>query len=136
MTQNENIADTGGLSHAYAAYRKYASAHGAENRLPGLRELSPEQLFFVGFASVSSSRVRTPDGSRSRASRANLQLKILQIWCESTTEQTLMNDLLTDVHSPGRIRVLGALSNSVEFAEAFRCPTGSPMNPSEKCNIL
>jgi len=59
----------------------------------------------------------------------------LQIWCESTTEQTLLNDLLTDVHSPGKIRVLGTLSNSNEFAKAFRCPIGSPMNPSEKCKI-
>lgn len=52
MTQNENIADIGGLSHAYMAYQKYVSKHGAENRLPGLEDLSPEQLFFVGFASV------------------------------------------------------------------------------------
>lgn len=59
-----------------------------------------------------------------------------QIWCESTTEQTLLNDLLTDVHSPGRIRVLGTLSNSIEFTQAFQCPTGSLMNPSEKCKIL
>ncbi|CAI6342813.1 unnamed protein product [Macrosiphum euphorbiae] len=108
MTQNENIADIGGLSHAYMAYQKYVSTHGAENRLPGLEDLSPEQLFFVGFASI---------------------------WCESTTEQALLNDLLTDVHSPGKIRVLGTLSNSNEFAKAFRCPIGSPMNPSEKCKI-
>lgn len=53
MTQNENIADIGGLSHAYIAYQKYVKNHGAEDRLPGLPELSPEQLFFVGFASVS-----------------------------------------------------------------------------------
>ncbi|XP_029348415.1 endothelin-converting enzyme 1-like [Acyrthosiphon pisum] len=90
------------------AYQKYVSKHGAENRLPGLEDLSPEQLFFVGFASI---------------------------WCESTTEQALLNDLLTDVHSPGKIRVLGTLSNSNEFAKAFRCPIGSPMNPSEKCKI-
>lgn len=53
VTQNENIADIGGLSHAFMAYQKYVSNHGTENRLPGLEELSPEQLFFVGFASVS-----------------------------------------------------------------------------------
>lgn len=108
MTQNENIADIGGLSHAYMAYKKYVSKHGAENRLPGLEDLSAEQLFFIGFASI---------------------------WCESTTEQTLLNDLLTDVHSPGKIRVLGTLSNSNEFSKAFRCPVGSPMNPSKKCQI-
>ncbi|XP_026812651.1 neprilysin-11-like isoform X1 [Rhopalosiphum maidis] len=108
MTQNENIADIGGLSHAYMAYQKYVLKHGVENRLPGLEDLSAEQLFFIGFASI---------------------------WCESTTEQTLLNDLLTDVHSPGKIRVLGTLSNSNEFSKAFRCPIGSPMNPPKKCKI-
>jgi len=52
MTQNENIADIGGLTHAYIAYQKFILNHGVENRLPGLETLSPEQLFFVGFASV------------------------------------------------------------------------------------
>ncbi|XP_050540136.1 neprilysin-4-like [Daktulosphaira vitifoliae] len=108
LTQNENIADIGGLSHAYLAYQKYISKHGTENRLPGLEDLTPEQLFFVGFASI---------------------------WCESTTEQSLLNDLLSDVHSPGRIRVLGTLSNSIEFAKVFQCPVGSPMNPLDKCII-
>lgn len=58
VTQNENIADIGGLSHAFKAYQKYVSQHGAENRLPGLDDLSPEQLFFIGFASVSFSLTR------------------------------------------------------------------------------
>lgn len=128
MTQNENIADIGGLTHAYIAYQKYVSSHGTEQRLPGLEELTPEQLFFVGFASVSLRPRVVFDFLRTVG-------HILQIWCESTTEQTLLNDMLTDVHSPGRIRVLGTLSNSIEFAEAFRCPVGSPMNPSKKCKI-
>ena len=32
-------------------------------------------------------------------------------------------------------RVLGPMSNSKYFADAFNCPVGSPMNPSEKCAI-
>ena len=32
-------------------------------------------------------------------------------------------------------RVLGFISNSPEFAEAFQCAPGTPMNPIDKCVI-
>lgn len=32
-------------------------------------------------------------------------------------------------------RVLGPLSNSYDFSEAYQCPLGSPMNPEKKCHI-
>lgn len=40
-----------------------------------------------------------------------------------------------DVHSTARLRVIGPVSNSEDFAKAFNCPVGSPMNPENKCNI-
>ena len=39
------------------------------------------------------------------------------------------------VHSPGPIRVLGPLSNSKEFSEAYKCSLGSRMNPKKKCSV-
>lgn len=158
-TQGENIADNGGLREAWRAYRRFLdrqrgkpqqpqmeitkqdsqfstsnhTQNGTENsdikakvqgkvarvrhdeqppqqhgtvRLPGLSQYSPEQLFFVGFA---------------------------HMWCGHSTPGALKSKLVEGVHSPNRFRVVGTLSNSKEFSEAWNCPKGSPMNPQEKC---
>jgi predicted metalloendopeptidase len=41
----------------------------------------------------------------------------------------------TDVHAPPRFRVNGAVSNVPEFAAAFGCHAGSPMAPSDRCEV-
>lgn len=52
-TQGENMADNGGMRQAFLAYKKYVEHNGPDKRLPGLHQFSPEQLFFLGFATVS-----------------------------------------------------------------------------------
>ena len=47
-TQGENIADLGGQQAAYKAYRKYIEVdrNGVEeDRLPGLEQFTPNQIF-------------------------------------------------------------------------------------------
>ncbi|KAM3958233.1 endothelin-converting enzyme 1 [Aphomia sociella] len=105
-TQGENIADNGGLRAALGAYARFARRAGARATLPGLPHYSPDQLFFLGFA---------------------------QIWCGNSTVGALKSKMVEGVHSPNKIRVIGTLSNSKEFAEAWQCPKGSPMNPEHKC---
>ncbi|RKP06842.1 hypothetical protein THASP1DRAFT_17922 [Thamnocephalis sphaerospora] len=41
----------------------------------------------------------------------------------------------TDPHPPLQHRVNGALKNSREFAAAYGCRVGSPMNPEKKCQL-
>jgi predicted metalloendopeptidase len=52
-TQGENMADNGGMRQAFLAYKKYLEHNGPDKRLPGLHQFSPDQLFFLGFATVS-----------------------------------------------------------------------------------
>ncbi|XP_046994837.1 neprilysin-1-like [Schistocerca americana] len=107
MTQGENIADNGGLKQSFRAYRKWVSRHGEEPLLPGIN-LTHDQLFFLNYA---------------------------QIWCGSMRPEDALTKIRSSVHSPGPVRVLGPLSNSWDFARAYHCPPGSPMNPTNKCSV-
>ncbi|XP_072931777.1 neprilysin-4-like isoform X2 [Epargyreus clarus] len=107
-TQGENIADNGGVKQAFHAYLNWLEHHDASDEtLPGLNQTNT-QLFFLNFA---------------------------QVWCGAMRPEAMRNKLKTAVHSPGRFRVIGTLSNSNEFAKEFHCPPGSPMNPVKKCTV-
>jgi membrane metallo-endopeptidase-like protein 1 len=107
QTLGENIADNGGIKQSYRAYTQWVNENGQEPLLPGIN-LNQDQLFFLNFA---------------------------QSWCGSTRPELLVRWIRSFQHSPRRERVMGTLSNSVEFAAAYRCPPGSPMNPVKKCRI-
>ncbi|XP_066996218.2 neprilysin-11-like [Anabrus simplex] len=107
-TEGENIADNGGLRQAFNAYQEYVKQNGPEELLPGLEKFSSEQLFFLGFSTV---------------------------WCQSINKKALLHQVLTDSHSPHKIRVQATLSNSEEFARVWNCPLKSSMNPIKKCSI-
>ncbi|XP_059477027.1 neprilysin-4-like [Neocloeon triangulifer] len=106
-TQGENIADNGGMEQAFQAYQQFVKENGPEQKLPGL-DYTPEQIFFLGFASV---------------------------WCESSSPESLLHEVLSNPHAPHRHRVNGPLANSHHFAKTWQCKTGSPMNPVNKCQV-
>jgi endothelin-converting enzyme len=95
QTLGENLADAGGINAAFATW-KAAAAGKAEQTLPGLEGLTPEQLFFISFAGN---------------------------WCSTTKPADLD---LTDEHAPGQLRILGATANSAAFREAFGCKVKEP----------
>lgn len=88
----ENIADNGGLKQSFRAYKKWVAMHGEEPQLPGLN-LTHDQLFFLNYA---------------------------QIWCGSMRPEDALTKIRSSVHSPGIIRVIGPLSNSKDFAAAYK----------------
>jgi len=99
LTQGENIADLGGVKLAYAALQK-ALDKNPQEREKKIDGLTPEQRFFLSFATIWKSKQRDED------------LKL---------------HLNTDPHSPARYRVDGPFSNLPEFQKAFNIPDGSPM---------
>lgn len=107
QTLAENIADNGGLKIAYNAFKATEYLHGADKLLPGFK-LTPDQLFFLGFA---------------------------QTWCTLATQEKKEQSGQLSIHSNEKTRVDIVLSNSKEFAKAYNCPVGSKMNPAKKCNI-
>lgn len=131
-TQGENIADNGGIKQAFRvnslslmineltiflflhtfsylqAYERWLHSNDRKDEtLPGI-SATGKQLFFLNFA---------------------------QVWCGSMRPEATRNKLKTALHSPGRFRVIGTLSNSKDFAQVFNCPPGSPMNPVSKCSV-
>lgn len=107
LSLNENIADNGGVGKAFRAYQAYIKKVGVEPTLPGV-PLTNEQLFFVSFA---------------------------RNWCGKDTTRFGIGQALISSYAPRMYRVLGSLRNSREFATLFNCPSGSPMNPVQKCKI-
>ncbi|QSZ29633.1 hypothetical protein DSL72_004149 [Monilinia vaccinii-corymbosi] len=100
LTLGENIADAGGLSASFAAWKKRQGEEKDKN-LPGLSEhFSQDQLFFVSYANW---------------------------WCGKSTKETAINRLYTDPHAPKWARVLGTMANSKEFKEAFSCKEKEPV---------
>ena len=42
---------------------------------------------------------------------------------------------ITDPHSPPKWRVNGLVANMPEFAQAFSCKPGAPLNPPKRCRV-
>eukprot|EP01097_Dermamoeba_algensis_P005531 TRINITY_DN3518_c0_g1_i1.p1 TRINITY_DN3518_c0_g1~~TRINITY_DN3518_c0_g1_i1.p1 ORF type:complete len:656 (+),score=142.03 TRINITY_DN3518_c0_g1_i1:43-2010(+) len=106
LTQGENVADMGGIKNAHDAY---VAAYASEADKPSIvPNLTNRQLLFVTFA---------------------------QGWCGVATPEYLETQTKTDPHSWARFRVLGPLINFPTFADTFKCPVGSVMNPKERCTV-
>merc|ERR1712168_1396470 len=107
-TQGENIADNGGIHESFRAYLRSLENGEAEPSLPGLEQFTPKQMFFVSNA---------------------------QVWCELQTADSLLGQVLSDPHSPGRFRVIGPHSNSEDFQREWNCPADSAMVRQDKCQL-
>ena len=72
LTLGENIADAGGISAAFHAWKKHDEAS-PDAHLPGLTVFSKEQLFFISYANW---------------------------WCSKTSRQAAEKAIYNDPHAP------------------------------------
>lgn len=145
------MPDTMGLRTAYKAYKRRETINGrSEAALPGLEMFNNDQIFFLSSANVSISiEIKLFHKiDFYNFNNCNVSLFILsylsslfflffpQLWCENRDSETeAITEAKLDVHSIARLRSIGALSNNQDFADAFSCSIGSPMNRKKKCNI-
>ena len=95
LTLGENIADIGGVKIAYLAFLKAMNGKSMEEKINGY---TPVQRFFISYG---------------------------QIWRRNTRPEAVRLMIATDPHSPPQFRVLGPLSNTPEFSQAFACKDSS-----------
>jgi len=108
----ENIADFGGVKFGFRAMKEYLrEAKQRGETFPAIPNgLTPEQLFYVSYG---------------------------QTWCTKSEPDYILGQIAQDEHSPPRERVNGPLIGNPDFHEAFKCPLGTPMNPtnSQQCKM-
>ncbi|KAL8826961.1 MAG: hypothetical protein Q9170_007205 [Blastenia crenularia] len=86
LTLGENIADAGGLSAAFHAWKAIENKQPAQ-LLPGLQHFTKEQLFFITYPSL---------------------------FCGKTRKERAVNLIYKDPHSPSWARIIGTVANSAE----------------------
>lgn len=97
FTSGENIGDLGGANVAYDALQMYLKDHGNPGKINGFTQ---DQRFFMSWATV---------------------------WRTKATEQSQINQVKTDPHTPGYFRSFGPLVNMDAFYKAFDIKPGDKM---------
>lgn len=105
LTLGENIADLGGLTIAYDALQRSFKKNGRPKNIDGM---TPEQRFFYSWA---------------------------RIWKQKARNETSLQLVKTDPHSPGEYRANGVVSNMPAFFEAFGIKEGDKMKNKEVLSI-
>jgi putative endopeptidase len=105
LVLGESIADLGGLTIAYKAFKKTPEGRANAPKIDGF---TPDQRFFLAYA---------------------------RVWAGSIRPKTERMLLTVDPHPLIQFRAVAAPSNMSQFAKAFDCQKGDPMVRSTPCLI-
>jgi putative endopeptidase len=97
LTLGENLADLGGVTLAYEAFKNFSPQGKNSDRIDGF---TPDQRFFLSWS---------------------------QVWRSLMRDEAMAQRIVTDPHSPGRYRSNGPLSNFEPFYKAFDVKEGDKM---------
>jgi len=107
LTAGENIADIGGVKLGFKAYQMWKAKQAAPPPAT-VDGLTDAQLYFLAYG---------------------------QSWCEKVTPEAAEVAARSNPHSPPRWRVNGVVVDQPGFAEAYKCPLGTPMRPEKSCAV-
>jgi putative endopeptidase len=97
LTLGENLADLGGVTLAYEAFKNYSPQGKTNDRIDGF---TPDQRFFLSWS---------------------------QVWRNLMRDEAMAQRIVVDPHSPGKYRSNGPLSNFEPFYKAFDVKEGDKM---------
>ena len=97
LTLGENLADLGGITLAYEAFKNYSEQGKSMDKIDGF---TADQRFFLSWA---------------------------QIWRSISRDEAMAQRINTDPHSPGRFRCNGPISNFEPFYNAFGIKQGDKL---------
>jgi endothelin-converting enzyme len=96
LTLGENIADAGGLTASFQAWKERDQANPGE-LLPGLQDFTKDQLFFISYGNW---------------------------WCGKTRKEEAVNRIFTDPHSPTFARILVSTTLASPHCNQLKCFIG------------
>ncbi|GMR34588.1 hypothetical protein PMAYCL1PPCAC_04783, partial [Pristionchus mayeri] len=112
-TQGENIADIGGQQAAHRAYISYIDEERGgepEELLPGLEDLTTNQVFWLSYGFS---------------------------WCSRKSDASLVSQLETDPHAPSICRVNQVMQDIPQFGKDYACKQGDVLFPKndDRCKV-
>ncbi|BFZ14193.1 hypothetical protein BsWGS_17232 [Bradybaena similaris] len=106
LNDEEDFVYNVALKLAYKAYKNYTTTATTKRYNIGYSGFTNDQLFFVRAA---------------------------QLMCIKEDEERIEENKFIFTSPPSEFRVIQPFMNSKDFAYAFKCRCGSPMNPLQKC---
>lgn len=146
-TLGENIADQGGVNNGacvcvyvvVSMSRAYAFAgaatRGTSTGRASYTNLPPAAIACLGIPLSAYEVAQDNDWPTEQLMHdlTNEQLfflKLGQTWCTIDSEDSI-GSTMADVHSPGKFRIIGPLSNYRAYADAFSCDASTLMGRSK-----
>ena len=113
-------------------YDQYVAVE--EVRLNGKLTLG-ENIADIGGLKMALAALRRTQGRTDAPTTREFFLAFAQSWCTNYRPEAARLQAQTDPHSTAQWRVNGPVSDNADFAKAFSCKVGTPMNPEKKCVV-